>query len=282
MDNKQFWNRYPNMPFNPRPFRTQPPGEEQAAVPASAIQAPFSPEQGAASDYTQQMEWLQRGSRAQRLEEKRLLLQQNFTFDGYQVVRRQYTSHNFDPSMTIRGTSITFNNACISKLEDAMYIHFLINVEEKRLVIRPVKEGDKDAVRWCILKEDKRKSRQITCKPFAEKLFEILGWDTVYRYKMQGVKINYLGEDMFLFDLTEVERFLPQVKDPVTGKVKRPAAELPEEWEGSFGMSVNEHEASTQVDLTKGFISPDELSPEEKEKNMYGTAAENAGNMEAL
>lgn len=233
-------------------------------------------------DYTQQMEWLQRGSRAQRLEEKRLLLQQNFTFDGYQVVRRQYTSHNFDPSMTIRGTSITFNNACISKLEDAMYIHFLINVEEKRLVIRPVKEGDKDAVRWCVLKEDKRKSRQITCKPFAEKLFEILGWDTVYRYKMQGVKINYLGEDMFLFDLTEVERFLPQVKDPVTGKVKRPAAELPEEWEGSFGMSVNEHEASTQVDLTKGFISPDELSPEEKEKNMYGTAAENAGNMEAL
>ena len=68
----------------------------------------------------------------------------------------------------------------------------------------------------------------------------------------------------------------------MTGKVKRPAAELPEEWEGSFGMSVNEHEASTQVDLTKGFISPDELSPEEKEKNMYGTAAENAGNMEAL
>ena len=51
MDNKQFWNRYPNMPFNPRPFRTQPPGEEQAAVPASAVQAPFSPEQGAASDY---------------------------------------------------------------------------------------------------------------------------------------------------------------------------------------------------------------------------------------
>jgi len=29
--------------------------------------------------------------------------------------------------MTIRGNSITFNNSCISKLEDATYIQFLIN-----------------------------------------------------------------------------------------------------------------------------------------------------------
>ena len=66
-------------------------------------------------------------SREERLEAKRLAEEANFSFDGYQVVRREFISHRFDPAMTIRGNSITFNNSCISNLENATYIQFLIN-----------------------------------------------------------------------------------------------------------------------------------------------------------
>ena len=58
-------------------------------------------------------------SREERQEAKRLAEEANFSFAGYQVVRREFISHRFDPAMTIRGNSITFNNSCISKLEDA-------------------------------------------------------------------------------------------------------------------------------------------------------------------
>ena len=113
MDTMQPWNqmgpgyRQGQGYFQQRPFnRTQPPGQGQ-------------PQNPVAPDTTQQMEWLSGLSRDEKIEAKRLALQANFSFEGYQVVRREFISHQFDPAMTIRGTSITFNNSCISKLEDA-------------------------------------------------------------------------------------------------------------------------------------------------------------------
>ena len=195
-------------------------------------------------------------SREEQLEAKRLAEEANFSFEGYQVVRREFISHRFDPAMTIRGNSITFNNSCISKLENASYIQFLINPTEQKMIIRPCDEGARDAIRWCILKADKRKSRQITCKIFAERLYEMMGWDPVYRYRLQGMKIRYNNEQMYLFDLNAHECFLPQKKDAATGKVKTSAAEFPQDWRSSFGMKVAEHDMSTQVNFLDGYISP--------------------------
>ena len=203
-------------------------------------------------------------SREEQMEAKRLAEQARFSFDGYQVVRREFISHNFDPAMTIRGNSITFNNSCISKLENATYVQFLINPAEQRLLIRPCEEGARDAVRWCIVREDKRKSRQITCTIFIEKLREMMGWDDLYRYRLQGMRIDHDGEQLYLFDLSSNECFLPQKRDPDTGKLIRPKPILPAEWRETFGMDVKEHEASTQVDLTQGFVSAD-LSQQEEE-----------------
>ena len=80
-------------------------------------------------------------SRAEQLEAKRLAEEENFSFDGYQVFRREFISHRFDPAMTIRGNSITFNNSCISKLENASYIQFLINPTEQKNDNQTVRRG---------------------------------------------------------------------------------------------------------------------------------------------
>lgn len=156
--------------------------------------------------------------------------------------------------MTIRGSSITFNNSCISRLENATYIQFLINPSEYKLAIRPCDEGARDAVRWCVVRGEKRKSREITCRPFTSKLYELMGWEEIYRYRLQGMQINYNGEVLYLFDLCSKEAFLPQTKDPETGKRKMSKPILPEEWADSFGMSVKDHEASTRIELMEGFI----------------------------
>lgn len=206
-------------------------------------------------------------TREERQEAKRLAEEANFSFAGYQVVRREFISHRFDPAMTIRGNSITFNNSCISKLEDATYIQFLINPTECKLAIRPCDEGARDAVRWCVVRGDKRKSREITCRPFTTKLYELMGWEQIYRYKLQGMRINYQGECLYLFDLSAKEAFLPQSRDPETGKIKRPKPILPSEWLETFGLSVEEHTASTQINLSDGFISPETTEPECGDQN---------------
>lgn len=213
-------------------------------------------------------------TREERQEAKRLAEEANFSFTGYQVVRREFISHRFDPAMTIRGNSITFNNSCISKLEDATYIQFLINPAERKLAIRPCDEGARDAVRWCVLKGDKRKSREITCRPFTTKLYELMGWEAIYRYKLQGMRINYKGESLYLFDLTSKEAFLPQSRDPETGKLRVSKPILPSEWLETFGLTVEEHTASTQVDLTEGFIGSEISAPEPEQMSITAEMTE--------
>lgn len=204
-------------------------------------------------------------SREERQEAKRLSEEASFSFSGYQVVRREFISHRYDPAMTIRGNSITFNNSCISKLEDATYIQFLINPEQRKLAIRPCDEGARDAVRWCIIKGEKRKSREITCRPFTTKLYDLMGWDMLYRYKLQGMKINYQGESLYLFDLTSREAFLPQSRDPETGKLKVAKPILPSEWLETFGLNVDEHTGFSDINLSEGFLGLDEAEENEEQ-----------------
>ena len=203
-------------------------------------------------------------TREERMEAKRIAEEANFSFDGYQVVRREFISHRFDPAMTIRGNSISFSNSCISKLEDATYVQFLINPAEHKLAIRPCDEGARDAVRWCVVKGDKRKSREITCRPFTAKLYDLMGWEQVYRYRLQGMRINYNGESLYLFDLSSKEAFLPQTRDPGTGKLQVPKPILPAEWLDSFGMNVDEHAVSTRIDLEKGFVQAEAGETEDR------------------
>ena len=121
-------------------------------------------------------------------------LESTFSYDGYQVVRKELFAHLRDPAIVIRKDSITFNTACISVLEDVVYVHVMFNSDLKRIVVRGCDENDKDALRWCIAKPDKRKSRKMSCKPFSELVYNEMGWDSDCRYKILGDRLNFEGE----------------------------------------------------------------------------------------
>ena len=110
-------------------------------------------------------------------------LESTFSYDGYQVVRKELFAHLRDPAIVIRKDSITFNMACITGLEDVVYVHVMFNSDLKRIVVRGCDENDKDALRWCIAKPDKRKSRKMTCKPFSELVYKEMGLDTEFHLK---------------------------------------------------------------------------------------------------
>ena len=195
-------------------------------------------------------------SREEQLEARRLAEESNFSYAGYQVVRREFVSHRFDPAMTVRMGSITFNNACIKAFENTTY------PTEKKLIVRPCEIGARDAIRWCVVKGADRKSRQITCKPFAERLYAMMGWDAEFRYRFQGMRIKYYQDEMYLFDLSADERFAPMKKDENGNRIVT-APVLPEHWSGSYGLSVEEHDMSTKVDFLNGFLMPSDVTEEE-------------------
>ena len=57
-------------------------------------------------------------------------LESTFSYDGYQVVRKELFAHLRDPAIVIRKDSITFNTACISGLEDVVYVHVMSQENE--------------------------------------------------------------------------------------------------------------------------------------------------------
>jgi len=191
-------------------------------------------------------------------------LESTFSYDGYQVVRKELFAHLRDPAIVIRKDSITFNTACISGLEDVVYVHVMFNSDLKRIVVRGCDENDKDALRWCIAKPDKRKSRKMSCKPFSELVYNEMGWDSDCRYKILGYRINFEGETLYVFDLLVPEIFherqkrkkgesAPQSEE--TKPVNTRKGFYPDDIAGTFGVPVEEHLKESEVKQIDGYVS---------------------------
>ena len=73
-----------------------------------------------------------------------------FSYDGYQIVRREMFARTNEPAVVIRKKSITFNTACINGLEDAVYIEILVNPEKRSIAIRQSDKNKKEAQRWLL------------------------------------------------------------------------------------------------------------------------------------
>lgn len=218
------------------------------------------------------------------VDQKAIELAEDFSYEGYQVVRRELFAHLREPAVVIRRDSVTFNTACIAGLEDVVYIQILVNQDNKRMVVRKCEENDKDALRWCVAKPDKRKSRKMTNKIFSAMMYEMMGWNLDCRYKILGHKITFEDETIYVFDLMETEIFLDikgkrakkdtesqstiesanNIEETVSSNTdnERSAEEIkrknripfyPKEWKDSFGLPVEEHRKALEINMLDGY-----------------------------
>lgn len=199
-------------------------------------------------------------------------LEKEFSYDGYQVVRKELFAHLRDPAIVIRKDSVTFNTACINGLEDVVYIHMMFNKELKRIVVEGCDENDKDALRWCVAKPDKRKSRKMMGRPFSELVYREMGWEEGCRYKILGYRIQFEGKTLYVFDLNVPEVFLEKKRkkktdddiepsEPVTNQVEeQPEVNTrkgyyPEDIANTFGVSVERHREDVVFHRMDGYVS---------------------------
>lgn len=169
---------------------------------------------------------------------------------GYQVTKAELFSHIREPAITMWGTRIKFNMACLRRFPGVTHIQILVHPEQKRLIIRPCQPDAPDSLRWAKGGAEKElSSRDMLCKIFAAKVFDLMGWDNRYRYKMIGKPAVCKGEMLFLFKLTDFELFV--------GGSRKNRSYLPENWRDYFGIPAEEHEDSYKIDLADGYITTD-------------------------
>ena len=175
-----------------------------------------------------------------------------FSYDGYQVVRREFFAHVFEPSITFNNCRVSLNTACLNRLPEIDYVQMLVNPNEKKLAVRPSSENEKDSFLWCTTKGTKRKPKQITCRLFFAKVIQLMDWNPDYRYKLLGKLIRSENEHLFIFDLTASEiyqRFLNDGEKPKTSRTPV----FPAEWQNQFGLPVEEHRRLLQVNIFEGY-----------------------------
>lgn len=185
-------------------------------------------------------------------DEEILELGDDFDFDGFQVVRREFFAHLREPSVSFNNCKFSVNASCLSKFPETEYVQVLVNRDSKILALRPCEEGDRDSFRWCNLVKGKRKPKAITCKLFFAKIFSLMDWNPQYRYKLLGRLIHANGEYLLAFDLTATEVYQRSFEEGKKPKTSRTPV-FPAGWQDQFGLPFSEHKQSMQINIFDGY-----------------------------
>ncbi len=172
--------------------------------------------------------------------------------DEFEVIRIEFLAQTREPSFTFSDGRISVNTACIRRLPDVDYVQLLINAQEKKLAIRPAQEDDIFSFQWASARKEKRMPRLVTGRIVFMKIFDLMGWNPDYRYKIVGKLVRANNELMFLFNLNDRQIFERSIEEDGKRKTSRKPV-FPAEWKDHFGIPFSEHKKALQVNLFDGY-----------------------------
>lgn len=176
----------------------------------------------------------------------------NFDFDGFQVVRREFFAHMREPSISFARLKFHVNQACLARFPDTDYVQVLINRETKIMALRPCEEGERDSFEWTRMYKGKKVPKDVNCKLFFAKIFSMMGWNPDYRYKLLGRVIHSKGIYLLAFDLNSTEVYQKKINDEGKLRMSRTPT-FPASWQNQFGLSYNEHQQSMHINIFDGY-----------------------------
>lgn len=176
----------------------------------------------------------------------------DFNFDGFQVVRREFFAHLSEPAVTFNNCKFYVNSACLNKFPDTNHVQVLVNQNTRIMALRPCAENARDSFAWCSASKGKRKPKQTTCKLFFAKIVSMMDWNPDYRYKLLGRLIHANGEYMIAFDLTATEVYQRTLTEGAKPKNSRTPV-FPAGWQDQFGLPYKEHQQSMQINIFDGY-----------------------------
>jgi DNA invertase Pin-like site-specific DNA recombinase len=133
---------------------------------------------------------------------------------GYEIARTQFFNTANITSVTFSNRNARFSGECIRKLGGAEYIELLVRPSEKLFAVRKCSPEHRNAIRWANLIDDIAYTRQFGGSAFLGTLFEILGWNYVWRYRLRGAVRNIGGESVAFFNAQEAEIIIPRETAP--------------------------------------------------------------------
>ena len=82
----------------------------------------------------------------------------------------------------------------------------------RKLAVRRASKDSRQCVQWSRPDDGKYYAKEIPCTAFGGTLFELLDWETDFKFRAYGRLLQNEGDSVFIFDLSEPEIFMKHVR----------------------------------------------------------------------
>ncbi len=155
-----------------------------------------------------------------------------------------------------------------------VYVNLMIDEGIGFLSVTACDENDKDALRWCVAKPDKRKSRRMRCPEFTDAIYNLFNWNKKCRYKILGYQIPFEGKIYYVFDLkvTQIFNEKPKKGEKTTDESTEPievdtrTGYYPDDIANTFGVPMEQYKKEPAITDMDGFVTMEMLTGAEKEE----------------
>lgn len=187
------------------------------------------------------------------------------TFDltGFEIARGQYFQSSGDVSVTFSSNDIQFSKNCIRKFDGIDTVELLFDPIRQLFAVRPTAKDNRHGVKWARLHDHDCTALKVRGTAFLPTMFDILGWKLENKYRVYGVRRVRGSEVVILFDLREMEVYIPiampgaddsqkgvpleQNVTPISATRKGSVVAYPEDWATGFGQDYYQRQLSPEL-----------------------------------
>lgn len=173
---------------------------------------------------------------------------------GFEIARAAFFNQRDKPFVSFSDNTLSFSTECVRKFGKNNRAELLIHPILHKLAIRPTTIENRNNILISKMVDLKYCPRQISATAFIPVIFEIMGWNKDYRYKIYGFNYESGNETAFVFDASDSEAYIQtdalisgeepdSAIKPFASSGKRVTA-LPKQWAFSFGSPYYLHELS--------------------------------------
>ena len=127
----------------------------------------------------------------------------DFDLRGFEVTNASLFDANKRPYVLFQSKQIKFSTDCVRQFGKDNKVELLIHPGLRKLAVRRASKDSRQFVQWSRPDDGKYYVKEIPCSAFGETLFELLGWETAFKFKAYGSLLESDGDSVFLFDLSE-------------------------------------------------------------------------------
>jgi len=175
----------------------------------------------------------------------------DFDLRGFEVTRSQFFDTARRLCVSLSTDDIWFSTECIRKFDQTHYVEMLIHPNEHLFAIRPSTKECRNSVKWMKMNEGIGYPLTISGTAFLSTLYDILGWNKNFRYRIRGVRRQKEDETVVIFDMRDTEVFISpnnlENNESNIDKTNKDFIAFPQIWSYNFGNNYYRHEQSREL-----------------------------------